>query len=776
MKRRRIQPRKTHSATTILLMVVLICITGFAGYYFGVLKRTHLTDIELSHQLPMDIEKSRQITATGRFSDNSSRDITHMVTWSSSDIGIAVISNMKGTQGIVHGKSAGQAIITARDPNTGVTGATRLKVMEADLVSISLTPAESTITIGQKQQLTAIGAFSDGKKKEITPSVIWGSSASSIAFPEDPVGRPGLMASAAPGSTIITAKDPKTGVMGTTSLTVSEATLVSYALSPDNLTTALGADLAITATGTFSDGSTRDITAELLWASSNQSVVRIDDSAAGKGVIHTRSVGSAVITATDPETGLTASSTVAVTTAGIVSLSILQRNPSVPLGENLQFTVRGKYTDGSSRILKGAVAWSSSNPAVAAFHADKNQKGLVRSITTGTTQITATDPKTGISASTDLTVIPAKLISYEISPRFPSLALGKSQQLEVNGIFTDQSRKNLTAASTWSVANPSIAEISNTPGKQGLITSLSAGSTTIHVKDTETGGSTTTTLVVTDAEMVSMTVSPDHAVIPLGQNKQLTATGILSDGSKVDVTQDVNWMSSNLSVALVGNTSGQKGTVFSKSIGVSIITIQEPSSGIKGSSKVSITGKELVSINIETDSLEIPLGADLTLKAIGLFSDGSREDITESGSWSSETPAVITVMNSPGKKGKVTAASMGMTSITFTDAPSENRKTISLSVTAARLKSIRIDPISPVIYLGDLQQFKAIGEFTDGTGKDMTESVEWHSSDPTLASIRNNPGRKGLATALAVGSSIITAIHLETKITGKADITGRVNW
>jgi hypothetical protein len=292
----------------------------------------------------------------------------------------------------------------------------------------------------------------------------------------------------------------------------------------------------------------------------------------------------------------------------------------------------------------------------------------------------------------------------------------------------------------------------------------------------ETGGSATTTLIITNAEIVSMTVLPDHAVIPLGQNKQLTATGILSDGSTADVTRDVNWMSSNPSVALVGNTPGQQGTVFSKSTGVSIITIRDPASGIKGTSKVSVTGKELVSINIETDSLEIPLGAKLTLKAIGLFSDGSREDITESGTWSSEAPAVIAVMDNPGKKGGVTAASMGMASITFSDAPSENRKTISLSVTSPKLKSIRIDPISPVIYLGDMQQFKAIGEFTDGTRKDMTESVEWNSSDPTLASIRNNPGRKGLATVLAVGSSIITAIHPETKTTGKADITGRVNW
>ena len=50
---------------------------------------------------------------------------------------------------------------------------------------------------------------------------------------------------------IITAKDPETGVMGTTTLTVSEANLISYSLSPVNPTVTLGTDLPITATGTF---------------------------------------------------------------------------------------------------------------------------------------------------------------------------------------------------------------------------------------------------------------------------------------------------------------------------------------------------------------------------------------------------------------------------------------------------------------------------------------------------------------------------------------------
>jgi len=118
----------------------------------------------------------------------------------------------------------------------------------------------------------------------------------------------------------------------------------------------------------------------------------------------------------------------------------------------------------------------------------------------------------------------------------------------------------------------------------------------------------------------------------------------------------------------------------------------------------------------------------------------------------------------------------GTTVILAKDPKIGTSKTIELTVTTPKLKTIRIDPKTSSIYLGDLQQFKAIGEYTDGTTRDITESVEWESSEPILSSIRNNQGRKGLATAHTVGSSIITATDVSTKITGKAKITGRENW
>lgn len=760
----------------ILLVVILLCAAGFAGYYFGVLKKPYITAIEISHPLPMEFAKSKQLTAFGRYSDYSTRDVTNQITWHSSDTDVASIGNADGTRGLVISRNAGKTTITATDPDTGIAGKTVLTVLAAHLASITVYPSELTITLGQKQQIKATGIYADGKQKDITSSVLWFSSSSPIAFLEDPLGSPGLVTSAATGSTVITAKDPNTGIIGTTTLTVSEAKLISFTVSPDNSTIPLGSNFSLSATGSFSDGTTREITAELLWASLNRNVVDVNDADAAKGTLHTKSIGSATITATDPATGLSGSAKIKVTKATITSLEILQKNPSIPLGENKQFTARCRYTDGSSHILKNSLEWNSSNNAVAQFSNNANQKGLAVSKNSGTATITAKDPQTGKTATTYLKVTPAKLVSYHISPRFPSMAVGKKQQLSVTGIYTDRSKRDLTRSSEWSAADRSIAKIANTYEEKGMITSLSIGSTVISAKDPESGKSVTTTLMVTPAELVSLEITPSRASIPLGNQKQLSAKGTFSDGSIRDLTADVIWVSSNLSVAMAGNTAEHKGNISSKTSGVSLITAKDPVTGIKGTSKISVTGTELMSIHIEPDRQTIPLGLNLQLNAQGHYSDKSIQDITYSATWFSENPSIISISNNPGNKGEIKAKSLGTSIISVKDSATGLIKELPLTVTEASLKAIQISPEQSEIHIGKLQQFKAIGEYTDGSKKDITESLDWQSSQPTLVSVRNTPGRKGLATSLAVGSAIIEALEPKTKISGKTSVTGRVNW
>ena len=91
-----------------------------------------------------------------------------------------------------------------------------------------------------------------------------------------------------------------------------------------------------------------------------------------------------------------------------------------------------------------------------------------------------------------------------------------------------------------------------------------------------------------------------------------------------------------------------------------------------------------------------------------------------------------------------------------------------VTVTPALL-SITLRPSGPRVTRSDTIQFTAYGNYSDGTVKDMTSVVNWNSSDETKAVVGHNGTDNGLATAIALGSSSITAAY--QGISGSATLT-----
>jgi plastocyanin len=71
--------------------------------------------------------------------------------------------------------------------------------------------------------------------------------------------------------------------------------------------------------------------------------------------------------------------------------------------------------------------------------------------------------------------------------------------------------------------------------------------------------------------------------------------------------------------------------------------------------------------------------------------------------------------------------------------------------------SITVMPSNPAIAPGATEQFMAMGNFSDGTTQDITSQVTWASANSSVATISNAPGSQGLATALAAGTTTISA-------------------
>ncbi|MFQ5779765.1 MAG: Ig-like domain-containing protein [Nitrospiria bacterium] len=180
------------------------------------------------------------------------------------------------------------------------------------LVSIEVSPPNPSIAKGTSQQFTTMGTFSDSTTQDLTASVTWSSLDTAVATVSDTGGNKGLANGIMTGTTTITATDLETGIKGSTNLTVTPAVLVSIAVTPQNSSITRGISQQFTATGTFSDSTTQDISGLVSWTSSDISIATISSATGSEGLSSSISIGSTTITSTDPTTGLNASTTLTV--------------------------------------------------------------------------------------------------------------------------------------------------------------------------------------------------------------------------------------------------------------------------------------------------------------------------------------------------------------------------------------------------------------------------------------------------------------------------------
>jgi trimeric autotransporter adhesin len=686
---------------------------------------------------------TEQFSATGVYSDNTAHDLTGAVTWSSTNAAVAAVSQAVGTTEPVTALTPGSTTITAS--LGGVSGSTMLTVTAATLVSIGVTPMNSTVAKGLTTALKANGIYTDNSIHDLTAAVSWGSSDSTVAAVSNTSGSAGLASALAPGSTTVTAT--LNGVSGSTMLTVSAATLVSIGITPTNPSLAKGLNIQFTAMGTYTDNSTQNLTATAVWSSSDASIASVSNAPNFEGYATALNTGTVTITATMGT--IPGSTSLTVTSATLVSIAVTPVNPSIANGLSTQLTATGTYTDNSTQNLTTAVAWTSSAPAVASVGNASGSQGIAMAMTPGSTTIAAAIG--AISGSTVLSVTPATLVSIAVTPPNPSVANGLSAQFIATGTYTDNSTQNLTTVVAWTSSVPSVANISNAAGSSGLATALGIGATTIAAASAGVSGSTS--LTITAATLVSIALTPANPSIANGTTQQLTATGTYTDNSTQNLTAVVSWGSSNPGVASVSNAMGSNGLVTSLSQGFT--NIGATFGSISAATTVTITPATLVTLTVIPSNPSIANGTQQQFSATGTYTDHSTQDLTSSVTWGSSDSSIASLSNASGSNGLASTLTTG--SVTVTAVLGSVSGSTGLTVTPATLVSIAVIPANPSIANGTSQQFAATGTYTDSSTQPLTAAVTWSSSDMTVATISNATNSNGLASTVAQGAIIITA-------------------
>ena len=500
---------------------------------------------------------TQQYTATGVFGDNTTQDLTSLVSWTSSATGVATID----AAGLATTVALGTTTITAT--YQGMSGTAVLAVSSPPLTGVSVTCLLNTIAAGSTTQCTATATYADNTTQNVTSAATWTTSASAVAT----VSQLGLVSGATAGTADITAAYQ--GQSGQVAIQVTAAYLQTIQITPLAPSIALGNTQQFAAAGLYSDNSTQDITAQVTWTSATPAVAQISNAAGTNGLATSVIAGTTNITAA---LGGVTSNTAVLTVTGAVltSIEVLPANPTVAAGFTQQFTVRGHYTDNSTADLTYdlAVSFSSGTTSVATISNAAGSKGLATTLAAGTTVITAT--RGTLTGTSTLTVSAITLSSIAVTPNTQTAQVGTTVQYTATGTFSDNSTMNITSQCTWApttggvtVAAGGLATIAGTatPGDVNITATRGAvqGNATLTVVQP-----LTLTQVRVAWLFANQTLVFSDTVLPVGQTKQLYAIGTYSDGvttTDQDISDTVTWASNSVNAPITNTAPRGRVTV-----------------------------------------------------------------------------------------------------------------------------------------------------------------------------------------------------------------------
>ncbi|MGH8516728.1 MAG: Ig-like domain-containing protein, partial [Panacagrimonas sp.] len=326
------------------------------------------------------------------------------------------------------------------------------------------------------------------------------------------------------------------------------AELVSIQVSPEDESLPAGVSQQYTATGVYADDTTDDITDEVAWQTADSDIASISSSGMVKGEL---AGGPIKISATiDSITGETS---VTVSNATLTSLDITPPTASIPAGMTQEFVATGTYSDGSTLDISSLVSWESSDADVATVDANGVASALVKNA-----GITITATLDSASDTANLTVTDATLQSIEVTPSAFELAAGYEHPYEATGLLSDGSTIELTDAATWSSSDETVATVGN-ESTAGQVKGVAKGTANIQAAfEGKTGGNE---LKVTDAELLSIAVSADDTSLAAGYKQTYTAEGTYSDSSTQDLSTQVLWSVSDDELARISNDDASKSEV-----------------------------------------------------------------------------------------------------------------------------------------------------------------------------------------------------------------------
>lgn len=168
-----------------------------------------------------------------------------------------------------------------------------------------------------------------------------------------------------------------------------------------------------------------------------------------------------------------------------------------------------------------------------------------------------------------------------------------------------------------------------------------------------------------------ITVGPRDARRGVGEFQHFTVTGHYAGGEKRNLTQTVEYASSDPAIARAANTKGDRSRIEAVAPGTVTISVVEPRTGVRSSTSnddatFQVLGA-LERIVLAPERTKRRVGDRPHLTATGHYAGGTVRNLTQKVEYRSSDPAIVAAPNSDGDKSKLEVRAAGTATISARD-------------------------------------------------------------------------------------------------------------
>lgn len=600
-------------------------------------------------------------------------------------------------------------------------------------------PLTASINKETTLDYTAVLVKEDGQQTDVTQNATWQSSQSNVAS----IDANGKANAIAPGSLSITAIFDD--LTASVPLTVTDKPISSLTVFPAEAITLVGLTTQFNATLYFTDGTHQIVNNDAIWTSASSTLAEVNSTGLVTGIA--QSVSPVAISASF--SSVSGQGTIEVLDAEILSLDIYP-SPDYLFTGAQEFYRASIILDTLPTIttidVTDDVAWSVVNSDIATINNAAGFKGHLQALEAGETQVVAvlSYAQKTLNQTADLYVEPLTLASIDVTPKDTDVTKGTYGNFVAIGTFSDNSQENVTRKALWSSSDPNVGIVTTIGENAGLAYAVNSGTTDISA--CIIGICDSVIAKVRAPSLQRIEIIPDNAEVPLGIKQSFKATGYFSDTTVEDITLAAYWTSGDESVAIMDAINSG----IAHTLGEGETTVTASFLGQSGSAMLSVTTPALERIEVSPENSSMPKQVKLNFKARGFYNNNTEMDLTQDVLWSSSTPGIATISNTPGNKGEAFTINEGATIISAEKEGKSDNGSLVVTTDLASFVTPSCEPA--VINVGETVQCNCtLHVISGGPTIDCTDVADYDVNIAGVLAFSKVIGEEGLATGIAAG-------------------------